>query len=118
MKISGNIFKDWGVSTLLTFLLCETFWVVWLNEEWLEEGWMAGCLMDAVYCAVFSLSSILISRAFYKTAFARQMRLRNQIGFLFLILIVNMGLDYLYGQLRFSCRRVFSQRSSRSQSPR
>lgn len=99
MKISSNIFKDWAVSTLLTFLLCETFWIVWLNEEWLVEGWMAGCVLDAVYCAVFSLSSILISRAFYRTAFASQLKLRNQVGFLIVILIVNMGLAYLYGQV-------------------
>jgi len=99
LKKNFNIFKDWVISTLLTFLLCETFWFFWIGELQIGSLWLLSCAVDLLYCAIFSLISICISRAFYKTKFARKLTLSNQVFFLVVILFVNMGVAYLCGHI-------------------
>lgn len=95
-----NLLKDWGLSASLTFLMYEMFWGFGMSDveecqfSWDEVGF------DFLYCTIFALTSIIITKLLSKVEFFRRLTVASQSLFCVTVLLLNMlvavGFEKIY----------------------
>ncbi len=88
-----NILRNWGVSSLLTFILYEAIWSV-MSHTWpFFDEWLVPAV-DLLYCSMFVLSSMVICGALSRIGVFRRIDFWSQTCLCLLTLAANLLLAF------------------------
>lgn len=93
-----RIVQDWLLSSFLTFLLYEVLWRIFAFyfypfDDWWELGF------DFLYCALFTLSSTVISHTLGKTRYFSRLTSTRQVLFCVMTLLLNLGVAFVFERI-------------------
>ncbi len=94
MKLK-RAFQDWLLFSFLTFLLYEVLWRIFYFYFFPFNGWGEACY-DFLYCALFTLSSMVISHLLGKARFFSRLTPLRQMLFCFITLCLNFCIALVF----------------------
>lgn len=95
-----HIIRNWGLSSIFTFLLYEIFWGITPVDAPPDfNSWAIELGFDFCYCLLFSLTSIFIENALRSIEYFSRLTRSSQIVFCVLTLLANMSLAFGFEKL-------------------
>lgn len=93
-----NFLKNWLLSSVVTFVIYEVLWLLLVVQKIPMDGWKE-CVVDFVYCALFSLSSMVISALLKKITFFQKFKPFQQMLLCLATLTLNMSMAFVFEQV-------------------